>query len=53
MRRLAWDSSFRRAFKQQTRRDRILQERIFEMLDQLAREPFYPPLKNHKLSGYQ
>ena len=52
MRRLAWDSSFRRAFKQRTRRDRILQERIFEVLDQLAREPFYPPLKTHKLSGH-
>lgn len=51
MRRLAWDSSFRRAFKQQTRRDHILQERIFEVLDQLARDPCYPLLKTHKLSG--
>ena len=51
MRRLAWDSSFRRAFKRHTRRDRILQERIFGVLDQLARDPFRPTLKTHKLSG--
>jgi addiction module RelE/StbE family toxin len=51
MRRLSWDSSFRRAFKQQTRRDRILRERIFEVLDQLARDPFLSTLKTHKLSG--
>lgn len=46
MRKLAWDSSFRRAFKRQTRRDRI-----FDVLDQLARDPFLPTLKTHKLSG--
>ena len=51
MRKLAWDSSFRRAFKRQTRRDRSLQERIFDVLDQLARDPFLPTLKTHKLSG--
>ncbi len=51
MRKLAWDSSFRQAFKRQTRRDRILQERIFDVLDQLARDPFLPMLKTHKLSG--
>jgi len=51
VRKLSWDSSFRRAFKQQARRDRVLQERIFEVLDQLARDPFLPALKTHKLSG--
>ena len=51
MRKLAWDSSFRQAFKRQTRRDRILQERIFDVLDQLARNPLLPTLKTHKLSG--
>lgn len=51
MRKLSWDSSFRRAFKRRTRRDSILQERIFDVLDQLARDPFLPTLKTHKLSG--
>jgi mRNA interferase YafQ len=51
MNRLAWDSSFRRAFKRWTRRDRILEERIFDVLDQLARDPFLPALRTHKLSG--
>ncbi len=30
---------------------RCLQERIFDVLDQLARDPFLPILKTHKLSG--
>jgi mRNA interferase YafQ len=51
MRRLAWGNSFRRAFKQRTRNNSILQERVFEVLDQLVRDPFYPLLKTHKLSG--
>ena len=51
MRKLAWNGSFRRAFKRETRRDRFLQERIFSVLDQLARDPFLPTLKTHKLSG--
>jgi len=52
MRRLAWDNSFCRVFKQKTRRDRILQERIFDVLDQLLLAPFYPTLSTHKLSGH-
>ncbi len=28
-----------------------MQERIFDVLDQLARDPFLPILKTHKLSG--
>jgi len=51
MRKLAWDSSFRRAFERQTRRDRSLAERIFRVLDQLVVDPFHPTLKTHKLSG--
>ena len=34
MRKLVWDSSFRQAFKRRMRRDSILQERIFDVLDQ-------------------
>jgi hypothetical protein len=32
MRRLVWEASFRRAFKQRTRRDPALQERILSVL---------------------
>ena len=51
MRRLVWDSSFRRAFKGRTRNDRGLQARIFDTLDQLIENPFHPRLKTHKLKG--
>lgn len=48
MRKLVWDSSFRRAFKVRTRNDLALQARIFDTLDQLVAEPFHPMLKTHK-----
>ena len=51
MRRLVWDSSFRRALKGRTRNDRYLQERILDTLDQLVVDPFQPQLKTHKLKG--
>ena len=51
MRKLAWDTSFRRAFKRRTRRDPALEDRIFAVLEQLAEDPFHPALKSHKLSG--
>ena len=51
MRKLAWDTSFRRAFKRHTRNNPALQDRIFKVLNRLAEDPFYPTLKTHKLSG--
>lgn len=51
MRRLAWDTSFRRAFKRRTRNDPSAQDRIYRVLEKLAEDPFHPTLKTHKLSG--
>jgi mRNA interferase YafQ len=51
MRKLVWDSSFRRAFRKHTRNVRSLQEQIFDTLEQLAENPFHPRLKTHKLKG--
>lgn len=51
MRKLIWDSSFRRAFRAKTRNDRALQAQIFAALEQLALEPFHPQLRTHKLKG--
>ncbi len=50
MRKLVWDSSFRRALKVRTRNDRDLQERILDTLDELVADPFQPKLKTHKLN---
>ena len=51
MRALAWNSSFRCAFKRRTRRNPRLRQRIFEVLELLARDAFDPLLKTHKLRG--
>ena len=51
MRKLAWDASFRRAFRGRTRNNTSLQNRIFQVLARLAEDPFHPALKTHKLSG--
>ena len=51
MRRLAWGSSFRRAFRRRPRNDPDLWEQIFLVLEQLVQDPFDPPLRTHKLRG--
>ena len=48
---LAWGTSFRRAFKRYTRRNLARQRRVFETLKEVADDPFPPALKTHKLSG--
>ncbi|MBU4225906.1 MAG: plasmid stabilization system protein [Chloroflexi bacterium] len=45
MRRLVWDTSFRRAFKQRTRRQPSLQQRILDVLAALVENP-YPPISS-------
>lgn len=51
MRKLAWNASFRRAFKRRTHHNPALRDRIFQVLDKVAEDPFHPALKTHKLSG--
>jgi len=51
MRKLAWDTSFQRAFKRCTRNNPQLQQRILDVLAALVQDPFSPPLKTHKLRG--
>lgn len=51
MRRLVWDSSFRRAFKRVTRRSPELASRILEVVATLAEDPFDRRLKTHRLRG--
>lgn len=51
MTRLAWDASFRRAFKRLVRSNPARQDRLFQVLEKLAEDPFHPSLRTHKLSG--
>ncbi|MBE9227720.1 type II toxin-antitoxin system mRNA interferase toxin, RelE/StbE family [Phormidium sp. LEGE 05292] len=48
---LVWDNSFRRAFKRLVRKNPQLREKIFEVLEVLDADPFFPSLKSHKLRG--
>ena len=48
---LSWSNGFRRGFKKATRNNPVLQEKIFSVLEELARTPFDPHLKTHKLHG--
>jgi len=51
MRKLAWHSSFRRAFRRKTRNDPHLRDRVLETLARLAEDLFDPRLRTHKLRG--
>jgi addiction module RelE/StbE family toxin len=48
---LAWSESFRRGFKKATRKNAVLQDKIFTALTKLSQNPFDPLLKTHKLHG--
>jgi addiction module RelE/StbE family toxin len=51
MRRVAWDSSFRRAFKRTTRKDPHLRRRILDVIEMLTEDASDPRLRTHKLRG--
>jgi len=48
---LSWSNGFRRGFKKASRKDILLQKKIFSALEKLTRDPFDPSLKVHKLRG--
>ncbi len=48
---LSWSSGFKKGFKKSAKKNVALQEKIFLVLENLAREPFDPILKTHKLHG--
>lgn len=51
MKTLSWHNSFRRAFKRHVKTNPALQKQIFNVIEMLAKNPFDPALKTHKLSG--
>ena len=51
MRKLAWDTSFKRAYRKWVRKNPGVRERIFEVLDLFVADTFAPQLKTHKLKG--
>ena len=51
MKTLVWGVTFKRAFKQVTRRHPELQQKVERALEQLVEDPFQPKLHTHKLKG--
>ena len=51
MKTLVWGVTFKRAFKQVTRRHPELQQKVERALEQLVEDPFHPKLHTHKLKG--
>lgn len=51
MYKLSWSSGFRRAFKEITKKNPHLEEKIFSTLEKLLNQPFNSELKTHKLHG--
>ncbi len=48
---LIWSKGFKRSFKKLIKKKPQLKNRIFDVLRLLAKDPFTPSLKSHKLSG--
>ena len=46
MRKLAWDTSFERAYRKWVRKNPGVREHIFEVLDLLAADTFAPAIEN-------
>ncbi len=51
MKTLVWGVTFKRAFKQVTRRHPELQQKVERALEQLVEDPVHPKLHAHKLKG--
>lgn len=51
MRKLVITSSFRRAYRKQVNKNRTLQPRLDDTLQQMQQDLFAPALSTHKLSG--
>ncbi len=48
---VAFSSSFKRAFKKKIKGKKELEERFFKKLEEFINNPFSPGLRTHKLSG--
>ena len=48
---LIWSKGFKRSFKKLIKKKPQLKNQIFDVLRLLAKDPFTPSLKSHKLSG--
>ncbi len=48
---VVWNNSFKKAFRKLIKKNPNLQNKIIDVLNILAEDPFTPSLKSHKLTG--
>ncbi len=51
MYKLTWSQSFKRGLKKAVRSNPLLEQKIFDMLEFLCKDPFDSRLRSHKLHG--
>jgi addiction module RelE/StbE family toxin len=48
---VSWDQGFKRAYRKKVKNDAELKDRFWEAMEMLAKDPFQPRLRTHKLTG--
>ncbi len=51
MMKVVWNNSFKKAFRKLIKKNPHLQNKVINILNLLAEDPFIPSLKSHKLTG--
>ena len=46
-----WDQGFKRAYRKRVKNDIELKARFWDAAELFAKDPFYPRLRTHKLTG--
>ncbi len=49
--RVAWDEGFKRSYRKRVRNNSKLKKKFWEKMGIFLGNPFFPPLRTHKLSG--
>ncbi|MBU4286941.1 MAG: type II toxin-antitoxin system mRNA interferase toxin, RelE/StbE family [Desulfobacterales bacterium] len=49
--RAAWDEGFKRSYRKRVRNNSKLKKKFWEKMEIFLENPFFPPLRTHKLSG--
>jgi len=47
----AWDQGFKRSYKKRVKNNSRLKKKFWGKMESFLENPFFPPLRTHKLSG--
>lgn len=51
MTKVIWDEGFKRSYRKRIKGDSILKKKFWRRMEIFLKDPFYPQLRTHKLSG--